>query len=298
MTRLFFISILSLLLSHEYCYSQKISVVPQDAINVVKFHSKIINDNYYLQIKLPKKYQTESQRKFTTIYVLDGNVYFGVISKLVEQYEEMGVMAPVIVIGIGYKDIKEMERKRSRDFLFPKALPEYGDELESGGGEKFLKSLQTEIVAFVDSNYRTKADNRILMGHSFGGFFCLFALLNNLNKQNEIFRSYIAASPSLNYNNQYLLSKLATITTDFKSPKYVYTSLGSLEDGEDGEQQEYISSMFTNFSNSFSSKDFKNTKFKAEIYLNFLHMETPLATFDKGLLFLYRDNPYLKYEMA
>ncbi len=277
-----------------YCtcsFSQKIRDVSQESFDEIKFHSKIVNDEYYLQIKLPKKYHIERQRKFTTIYVLDGNVYFGIVTKLVEQYENMGIMAPVIVIGIGYKDFKEMEKKRSRDFLFPKALPEYGDELESGGAEKFLKTLQNEIVSFVDSNYRTKAENRILMGHSFGGYFCLFALLNNLNNQDETFRSYIAASPSLNYNNQYLLKKLATINSDFKSPKYVYTSLGSLEDKEDGQQQELISSMFNHFNHSFSSKQFLNTNYKAEIYSNFLHMETPLATFDKGLLFIYRDNP-------
>jgi uncharacterized protein len=258
---------------------------------IIKFHSKTVKDDFYLQIHLPEKYLSEKDRKFTTVYVLDGNVYFGVVCKIAEQYEAIGLMPPVIVVGIGYKNLSQMETKRSRDFLFPKANPEYQDEFKSGGGEKFLSALINEIVPYVDGQLRTKPENRILLGHSFGGYFCLFALLNNLNQQNDVFRSYIAASPSIDYNNQYLLSQFAQVSHDFKVPKLVYTSIGDLEDQEERGQKEKITEVFENFNQIIGKMNFKNLKYKGQVYSNFAHKETAIATFDKGLLYIYRDNP-------
>jgi predicted alpha/beta superfamily hydrolase len=39
--------------------------------------------------------------------------------------------------------------------------------LISGGADKFLTSMKTEIVPFVDKNYKTNSD-RGIFGHSFG----------------------------------------------------------------------------------------------------------------------------------
>jgi len=48
----------------------------------------------------------------------------------------------------------------------------------SGGAAEFLKALQTEIIPFVDNNYKTNTD-RGITGHSLGGLFTAYCLLNS-----------------------------------------------------------------------------------------------------------------------
>jgi predicted alpha/beta superfamily hydrolase len=49
--------------------------------------------------------------------------------------------------------------------------------LISGGADKFLTSMKTEIVPFVDKNYKTNSD-RGIFGHS-GGLFAAYCLVNS-----------------------------------------------------------------------------------------------------------------------
>jgi predicted alpha/beta superfamily hydrolase len=272
------------------CSSQKSAGQENEPAVLRKMHSASVQDSFSIYIKLPKEYKTEKNRRFTTIYLLDAEIYFDIVAAIVEKYKEIGIMPPLILIGIGYGSLETMEKLRTRDFLYPKAPPREKMP-NSGGGYAFLQFLEKELIAHLDSNYRTKPENRILMGHSFGGYFTLFTMLQNLKEQKNIFRSYIAASPSLQYSNQYLLQQLQQTSADFSAPKLVYTSLGELEDKEDGKQKELISSMFQAFSAELKAKKFRNITFQADTYSNFYHMETAIAGFTKGLLFIYRDHP-------
>jgi predicted alpha/beta superfamily hydrolase len=177
----------------------------------------------------------------------------------------------------------------TRDYLYPKALNKEKIK-HSGGCLNFLSFLKNELIPSVDSLYRTKPDNRTLMGHFYGGYFCLLAFLKNLQEKSNVYRSYIAASPSFQYYDEYLLQQLKLILSDFTVPKLVYTSLGELEDNENGKQKRYISSMYQSFNDEMKAKKFKNVIYQADNYSNFYHMETAIAGFTKGLLFIYRDN--------
>ncbi|MBC7919636.1 MAG: alpha/beta hydrolase, partial [Ferruginibacter sp.] len=257
--------------------AQKVTTITPEPYSLVRFRSSSVKDTYSLFIKKPKGYDKEPSRKYTTIYLLDANVYFEIVASMVDKYNEMGIMAPVILVGIGYQDFEQMENLRTRDYLYPKALPEY-EMRKSGGGDKFQNFIQGELIPYIDSTYRAKADNRVLMGHSFGGYFCLYALLQNMVKQDNIFRSYIAASPALQYNDKHLLDLLSQRAEGFTVPKFVYTSMGEAEDGENGEQKENITAIFTSFNQQMTQKAFKNIKYKGEVYSNFKHLETAVAS--------------------
>ena len=73
----------------------------------------------------------------------------------------------------------------------------------SGGADKFLKFIETELIPKIEASYRTQP-YRVFAGHSFGGLFAVNAFLT----RPEVFNSFIAVSPSLHWDHQ-LMSRRA-----------------------------------------------------------------------------------------
>jgi predicted alpha/beta superfamily hydrolase len=88
---------------------------------------------------------------------------------------------------------------RDRDFL-PTRIDRFP---VSGGAGKFLDFLEGELLPYINKTYPTNGNNT-LYGHSFGGTFCLYALLTRPG----LFSSYMAADPAW-WWDQYALHKLA-----------------------------------------------------------------------------------------
>src|SRR5438105_7714894 len=125
------------------------------------------------------------------------------MSSIYEQYQFVEMLKPSILVGIGYKSFQLMDSLRVRDYLFPKALP--SDELiTEGGGQNFKEYITHQLIPKIDSEYRTQKNKRALLGHSLGGYFVLYALLNQLENKTSDFNTFVAASPSLWYNNFYM----------------------------------------------------------------------------------------------
>ncbi len=72
-----------------------------------------------------------------------------------------------------------------------------------GGAEVFGRFLTEELVAHIDSTYRTSGTNA-LFGHSFGGLFALDHVLNG----SRTFRMVAASDPSVWWDEWRLLSQL------------------------------------------------------------------------------------------
>jgi hypothetical protein len=89
-------------------------------------------------------------------------------------------MPPTIIVGVLNVD-------RDRD-LTPTHVAE---NKTSGGADKFLAFLKNELIPYINRTYPSNGDNTIF-GHSFGGLFVMYALLN----EPQVFSSYIAADPS------------------------------------------------------------------------------------------------------
>jgi predicted alpha/beta superfamily hydrolase len=101
----------------------------------------------------------------------------------------------------------------------------------SGGGDKFLKFIETELIPEIEKRYRVDP-YRILAGHSLGGLFAIHAMIS----RPELFNSYVAVSPALQWDNQVVVKRAEDF---FKSRKEwqatLFTSLGHepgpIEDG-------------------------------------------------------------------
>lgn len=166
-------------------------------------YSNAVHDSLYIQTQLPLEYRDSTTKHFPVVVVLDGNFHFPMLAASIHQYEKAGLLPPLIVIGIGYKSFQAMDSLRVRDYLFPAALPT--DELKApGGGEQFRQFIGQELLPLLDSTYRTLAQNRTLLGHSFGGYFSLYTLLSQAKTKTHVFQNFVAASPAVWYHNFYL----------------------------------------------------------------------------------------------
>lgn len=160
-------------------------------------HSKILNQDRILNIYLPDEYK-KNNTDYPVLYVLDGsaNEDFIHIVGLVQFMVMSGEMSPTIVIGIANID-------RKHDFTFPTTIEQDKEDFPTtGGSENFISFLKTELIPYVDSNYRINSQ-RTLIGQSLGGLIASEILL----KETNLFSDYLIVSPSLWWDKESLITK-------------------------------------------------------------------------------------------
>lgn len=266
---------------------QKKAIPDQPQQIETKLYSHSVADSFYISVSLPDEYYSHSQQQYPVVYLPDANLYFDIMATTLRKYAAVGLTSEVILVGIGYKDFPTMDSLRNRDYTYPVAIPEY-EMSTSGGADKFLSFIRTELMPFIDSAYRSDSSQRTLMGHSLGGYFTMYAMLQQLTGKSNGFSRYIAASPSLHYNHYYLLDQfLKTGTQQVNQDKIsIYLTFGGLEETEDTDTGSIkLSALVTRLSKSVPAD---RVDFKADIYSNLGHMDTQLPTFLKGLQWVTR----------
>ncbi|WP_295801750.1 PA14 domain-containing protein [Mucilaginibacter sp.] len=158
----------------------------RDSINSV-----VLNEKRVIQVILPEKYKAGQAGKFDVLYVLDdGNIKLA--SDIQRFIESEGGMPPTIIVGLINTD-------RDRDFL-----PTHSNgNKTSGSASKFLKFFKDELIPYINKTYPSDGDNT-LFGHSFGGVFVTYALLN----EPQLFTNYIAGDPSYWWDNGVMLKQV------------------------------------------------------------------------------------------
>jgi predicted alpha/beta superfamily hydrolase len=184
--------------------------------------STIVDDDYELAVWLPPSYAGSAER-YPALYLLDSPANFGfAIACIIGQIWE-GLLPEMIVVGIGkpVASYDEWWPVRSRDYS-PAPLP--NDE-SSGHAVAFSLCLATELLPFVDRTYRTKPSDRAIWGHSLGGTFVLYMLLN----ESKLFYRYIATSPAVVEQGQVLIDAGLPLV-GAALPAKLFVSVGSLDD--------------------------------------------------------------------
>lgn len=281
MKRLFSFSALVIVLSscQQVSFNKHTSAITERNI-IQHLHSKNVNDDYNIFIRLPDGYN--AKKHYPVVYLLDANFYFDMVAAMTDKYTEVDAIPPVIVVGIGYKDLKTMAELRDRDYTYPTAPPSDSFKM-SGGGVRFLSFINTELIPYIDSAYSTDKQNRILAGHSLGGYFTLYALQQQLKTHRQVFSTFIAGSPSVNYNHYALLSDVDTTTP--ASPLRLYVTYGQQEDEENKNDKPVPQPVASDL--QAVTKVFKgraHIHYESDLFSNLGHMDTPLPTFHKGLL--------------
>src|SRR5215211_5875111 len=164
-------------------------------VTAIKINSAVLGEERTILVRVPQGYETNKQR-YPVLYMTDGNAHIGHTSSTIEFLARNGRMSEMIVVGINNTD-------RTRD-LSPTHVTTTvaggGSALQfptSGGSDKFLKFIETELIPNIEKSYRVQP-YRILAGHSLGGLFAIHAMVS----RPELFHSYVAVSPALQWDNQ------------------------------------------------------------------------------------------------
>lgn len=160
--------------------------------------SASLKEQRMLQVQLPKEYKPGSSEKYSVLYLLDGEWNAGLMQQVQAWSRQWEFTPPIIMVGI-VNSYANNNNQRGRD-LTPTAVPAVNN---SGGAPALLSFIKNELIPYVNKTYPSNGSN-ILWGHSFGGLFVLYALFT----EPQLFGSYIAADPSVGWDNGYIL-KLA-----------------------------------------------------------------------------------------
>ncbi|MCW1884397.1 alpha/beta hydrolase-fold protein [Luteolibacter flavescens] len=148
-------------------------------------------------------------------YVLDGDELFPVVTSVLKMQAGTGKLSkhngivPGIVVGIGYPG----ESRRDFDYTLdaPAGPPEtYRNgkpypPRPGGGADKLLDFILKEVRPLVEKQQKVDTSRQTLMGNGYGGLFALHVLFT----KPELFQTYIASSPSIWWNDRYILKEEA-----------------------------------------------------------------------------------------
>jgi len=181
-----------------------------------KIESKVLGETRSYIVHKPQGYDF-SNDSYSLVVLLDGDANIHHVSASTDFLANSGRALPMIVVGIENTD-------RQRDLTPPLtgAPPQSMPSGKVGGAPKFLSFIADELIPYLDRTYRTRP-TRILIGHSYGGLFAVYALFN----RPEVFKAYIAVSPSLSWDDQALTKQADKFVVDHKDLRAaMYMTMG------------------------------------------------------------------------
>lgn len=212
------------------------------ATEVRALSSRVTGQEYRISVALPFSYRHEPERTYPAVYVLDGDLFFGLVTGIARLMQMGGTFPEVLVIGIGYPlddlygaGLTPFVLRRDRDFT-PVVDPEFEAEtrawlglgrVESGGAGRFLTFVDEELIPAIESGYRTAPGDRTLVGHSLGGMAAAYALFRRPRQ----FRRYVIGSPALGYGDRALFAYEEEYAAGHDDlPARVFLGIGGDED--------------------------------------------------------------------
>jgi len=158
-------------------------------------YSQNLKEYKTFYVQLPANYSPNKDEKYPVVFILDGEVLLPTVNN-VQNFYSGGFTPEMIIIGISNNT------HRMRDLTTSKVTELYGMPFneENGEADIFSDFIEAELIPFVENKYPV-TNFRTLIGHSYGGLFTIYTLIN----RPELFSNYIAIDPSLDWDNQKLL---------------------------------------------------------------------------------------------
>lgn len=179
--------------------------------------SKSLQEYRRIYVQLPENYDPANNQKYPVVYILDGEVLLPTVYNVLSFYSG-GFMPEMVIVGISNN------KNRMRDLTTSKVAEMYGMPFDQDNGDaaNFNTFIATELIPFIENKYPA-THFRTLIGHSYGGLYTIYTLLNHP----ELFSNYIAIDPSLDWDKQKLIgdARVKLSNNSYKG-KSLFMSLG------------------------------------------------------------------------
>lgn len=259
-------------------------------------YSEIIDQDYELFISLPLSYDT-SEKGYPLIIGLDAYTGFLIAKGCIDAYTTLAPLMPeVILVGIGYggtgyEELARWIAGRTRDFTpvrktsteeyYKGFIDQKGPnqiQVQTGGADQFMEFLTSELLPFLQKDYRIDSENKALFGASFGGLFALYTLFNSTDS----FNKYFIESPSIHYSNEMIYkdeAKYAASHSDLNAE--IFFCAG-------GEEKGLIDNI-NKLDSILRSRDYKNLCIEKVFFEGEGHLSCAPAAISRGLIELYNN---------
>lgn len=183
--------------------------------------SKVLGERRTINVFLPPGYD-ETTDRYPVLYMPDGgmNEDFPHVVGSVDVSIKNALIRPVIVVGV-------QNTERRRDLAPVTTVPdEQRIAPRAGGTARFRRFLQDELMPLVAARYRT-TDESGLVGESLAGLFVVETFL----LEPALFDHYIAADPSLWWNQDALVREHGHQLAWLSGPRTFYVASSAMQDG-------------------------------------------------------------------
>lgn len=260
--------------------------------NVMAFHleSQILNQTMLIEVALPLSYgYTDSSTNYPISYTGDGVLTFLMASTDNIRASFNGSFAPeTITVGFDFAD--SYDACARSQWYTPTAISDDEECGEVGGGaEQYLAFIRDELKPFINQTFRADQSKEVIAGHSHTATLALFALFT----QPDLFDSYIAASPSLYWDNEVMYQYQQAFADNYQLlDKPVYISVGLKEAGAAfADQQTTDWANQTVFSYVYRmgrklKQDFPDAPIKLQAFANEDHGSVAGKAFHQGIHFV------------
>ena len=239
-------------------------------------HSAVLNEDRTIWVRTPRGYD-QGTTAYSVLYLMDGPGHINEIGSTMDFLVENDRMPPLIVVGIANTDrVRDLTPSHSEE-----KKPDGTEALPtSGGGDRFLDFIQTELMPEIEKRYRTSC-YRVFAGHSLGGLMAVHALIT----RPTLFNAYIAVSPSLWWNDKRTLHQAQEFFAKREQlEKTLFFSLGN-----EGNKDTPMGQGFDGLREALTKKAPKDFHWDSARYPDEDHGSTVLRAHYAGLRMVFAD---------
>jgi predicted alpha/beta superfamily hydrolase len=230
--------------------------------------------HYQLSVGLPASYAKETARRYPVVYVTDGYWDFEKLDAIRGALVFDKVTPEFIIVGLGYAG-EGLDYGTLRGWeLSP--VP-FGDDPNTGHAAQFLATIETEIIPFVEREYRADPAHRVLAGASLGGLFTLYSMYS----RPHLFSAWVAVTPAVALNDGWLLGyeeKFAEAGGQLKGRLFV--SMG------ENETPGYLSAILR-YNSRLAARRYPDIAYQFRIIDGERHAGMQLESYTRGLRFVF-----------
>jgi hypothetical protein len=250
----------------------------------LEFCSRINGIDYVLYVHTPGRYHEDTERH-ALVVTLDADYQFAIAANHLDHLAERGQLPASVLVSVAYADADQGAERyrlnRTRDYT-PVFWPEggYGAEYQavSGGGESFRRVLSEEVLPLIEARYRIDAENKLFVGHSYGGLFGAWMLATHP----ELFDRYLLVSPSCWYADEWLLREMESASPPaLGRATRVYVAVG--ENEEQPSNGRPMVSQSTRFTELLRRRSDPNLDLAFRIFSDETHASIFPAAFSSGV---------------